>query len=323
MKKFITISIAVLLLVILLACKKDDNKKIGILIYDEHDTFMHEYLSEIKSILGTKDNIEYDVSFAERNQLNQNQQFVNYYNNDFDLIIVNAVDRLSSAAMIEKAEIKNIPLIFINREPQSMLINSVNSYYVGSDSMQTGKLQAELVNIMNEKNEISDFNEDGIIQMIILKGEQGHQDAENRTSEVINGLKDLKINHDILSIEVANWEREQSYLKIEELLNEFEDIELIISNNDDMALGVIDYLVENKIDKDIKIIGVDGTAAGLDAIYNNKMYGTVINDYLEQTRNIDILIDYLLFGKEIDSFNYDNRFQLTKGKIVTKDSNLE
>ena len=35
-----------------------------------------------------------------------------------------------------------------------------------------------------------DKNDDNQIQMVILKGEQGHQDAEKRTSEIIRVLED-------------------------------------------------------------------------------------------------------------------------------------
>lgn len=320
MRKILIISLIIFTSITLGACKNEQNKKIGILIYDQNDTFMQEYLNEIKSILDKKENIIYDIAFADRNQLNQNQQFINYYNQNYDLIIVNAVDRLSSGSMIKKAEIKGIPLIFINREPQALLTKSKNSYYVGSNSIQTGKLQASLVEMLIENNEISDINNDGLIQTIILKGEQGHQDAENRTSEVINELKALQIPYDILSIEVANWERNQAYIKMGQLIDVYDNIELIISNNDDMALGVIDYLKEFEIMENIKIIGVDGTTAGLDAINNGDLYGTIINNYLKQTKDIDILIDYLLFNIQIDDFDYDNRFQLTDGEIILKQS---
>ncbi|VEU79857.1 substrate-binding domain-containing protein [Haploplasma axanthum] len=316
MKRVIKMMLLVLITIIISGCSKGRTKKIGILIYDKEDTFMQEYLSELTKKIDQKSNFKYEVYFAGKNQLLQNKQFLEFYNEDYDLIIVNAVDRLSSYAMIEKAEVKDIPLIFINREPQAVLSNSKNSYYVGSNSLQIGVLQAELVKQMLDTNDLTDINDDGVVQIVILKGEQSHQDAENRTAEVINGLKDLGINYEILTISIGNWERNQVYLKADELFSEYDNVELVISNNDDMALGIIDYLEEKEFIVAPKIIGVDGTVAGLEAIANNKMYGTVVNDYLEQVRTIDILIDYLLKGVILKDFDYDNRFQLINGKII-------
>jgi len=57
-------------------------------------------------------------------------------------------------------------------------------------------------------------------------------------------------------------------------------IELIIANNDDMALGAIDALKASQIPKEEwpGVVGIDGTDAGLDAVRNEEMLGTVYND---------------------------------------------
>lgn len=316
MKKIISYIILITLVVLLSGCKNNSHKKIGILIYDKEDTFMKEYLTSVINTI--EEEYYYEVGFADRNQLKQTSQFINFIDRKFDLIIVNAVDRLQSGSFIEKAEQNNIPLIFINREPQSLLNDSKNSYYVGSDSKNTGLLQANIVKEMVDNNKIKDKNNDGIIQTIILKGEQSHQDSESRTIEFIDSLGKLNISYELLAISVANWDRKQAFDKMKELDQMLDNIELIVSNNDDMALGAVDYLKEKYGEIDLKIIGVDGTNSGLNAIDNNEIYATVTNDIVAQTEAIKKITDYLLKGIIDSDFNYEERFQLIKGEIVKK-----
>ena len=99
-----------------------------------------------------------------------------------------------------------------------------------------------------------------------------------------------------------------------EIYDEFKDsIDLILSNNDDMALGVIDYLKTlEEYDSSLPlyeefypIIGVDATEYGVEAIKNKEMYGTVQNDYETQVEIIVTLIDYLLANKDMSDFPYE------------------
>lgn len=316
MKKIISYIILITLVVLLSGCKNNNHKKIGILIYDKEDTFMKEYLTSVINTI--EEEYYYEVGFADRNQLKQTSQFINFIDRKFDLIIVNAVDRLQSGSFIEKAEQNNIPLIFINREPQSLLNDSKNSYYVGSDSKNTGLLQANIVKEMVFDNKIKDKNNDGIIQTVILKGEQSHQDSESRTIEFIDSLGKLDISYELLAISVANWDRKQAFDKMKELDQMLDNIELVVSNNDDMALGTVDYLKEKYGEINLKIIGVDGTNSGLNAIDNNEIYATVTNDIITQTRAVKKITDYLLKGIVDSDFDYEERFQLIKGKIVKK-----
>ena len=107
------------------------------------------------------------------------------------------------------------------------------------------------------------------------------------------------------------------------------DIDVIISNNDDMALGAIDYLKSlPEYNPDLAlydqfplIVGVDATEVGLNAIVNKEMYGTVRNDYETQVEIIDKLIEYLLNDYDMSSFPYtteSENFYRTDGIKITQ-----
>ena len=53
-------------------------------------------------------------------------------------------------------------------------------------------------------------------------------------------------------------------------------VDVILSNNDAMALGALEALKQNNVDAaNIKVVGIDGTNAGLKAISDGDMAATV------------------------------------------------
>ena len=82
-----------------------------------------------------------------------------------------------------------------------------------------------------------------------------------------------------LANETANWNRAQAAARTAQWLEEFgEGIEVIFSNNDDMALGAIDALADTPQSRWPLIVGVDATAPALEAVAAGQLYGTVHND---------------------------------------------
>lgn len=113
---------------------------------------------------------------------------------------------------------------------------------------------------------------------MLLEGESSHQDAVIRTEWAIRTLKDHGVPVEKLTGGIANWERSQASALMEQWLEAYPDqIELVISNNDDMALGAIDAM-ERMGAKDIQVVGIDGTIPGIEAVESGKMLGTVSSD---------------------------------------------
>lgn len=92
-------------------------------------------------------------------------------------------------------------------------------------------------------------------------------------------------------------------------------IEVILANNDDMALGAVDALHDQGIEAGSSewpmILGVDGTAVGMRAVENGELLGTVINDAKGQAQGMLELARAITAEKELDQ-----RFQLLEGKYI-------
>jgi methyl-galactoside transport system substrate-binding protein len=309
MKRLLLIFILSLILV---SCGSDESAEVPLIIYDMEDDYMQSFEAQIHNAASQRINIQtYDSG---NSQLTQNEQVKMLINESRTPIIVNPVDRLGVHAMINEASTNNIPLIFINREPLYEDLNSYEqSYYIGSDPKESAYLQAEIIMEMFGTNPYLlnhfDKNGDNKIQNIILMGQQGHQDAEQRTKYVIEALEDEDYSLDILDILVADFDYQTAYDTIMDSADTYDkDIELIIANNDAMALGAVDALIELGLIEDtnedgsinhfnepyIPVVGIDGLSEAISYIENGYLYGTVTNDSLSMSLALIDLVDALL-----------------------------
>ena len=297
--------LSLLLLFNLSACgnageKKAKKKiKIGVTLYDSYDTFLTGYMRAFDKEVAEKLAEGYEVNVLQYNaagsQAMQNEQVEEMLQNSCDVLCVNLVDRTAPSEIIDMAKKKDVPVIFFNRELVEEDLNQWNKlYYVGADAKQSGILQGELVleDVKGAEKEGQlppelDRNGDGKLQYLIFEGEAGHQDSIMRTDYVVSTIQDAGIPLDRLDYSIANWSRAEAQSKMMQLYPEFQGkIELILSNNDDMALGVIDAYDKIGVQKDLRpwIYGIDGTKAGLAAIEKGSMRATVYNDEVGQSK---------------------------------------
>lgn len=148
-----------------------------------------------------------------------------------------------------------------------------------------------------------DRNEDGVIQYVLLEGESRHQDSLLRTEYSVQTLQDAGLKLERLDGGIANWVRSQAEAMTKQWLREYgNEIELIVSNNDDMALGAIDAI--QKWNLSFKnIVGIDGTPEGLEAVENEQMLGTIVADYPMHAKVLLAMSRRLAEGESLDGMN--------------------
>ncbi len=299
--------------------------KIGISYYDSYDAFVMGLSQRIENELNTRENIIVKSYDAEQSQFTQNRQVADMIDEGFDVICVNLVDRTAPKKIITMAEDYNVPIIFFNRELVSNDLESwTKLYYVGANASESGQKQAEIVFSYIQEHPEVDKNHDGKIQYVMLEGESGHQDAVVRTDVSVQTLIDDGIVLDKLDFAIANWNRSQAYTKTKQLLTKYNDtIELLLSNNDEMALGAIQALKESDIPQENWpiIVGIDGTIDGLQAVKEGYLIGAVFNDQVSQAKSIADLSYALASNQSLDSLNLKNgRYIRHEYITVTKDN---
>lgn len=261
--------------------------KLGVTLYDQYDTFVsqlmecfNDYATEKEA--ETKIAINIEIYNAADRQLTQNDQVKEMLSDGCDVICVNLVDRTEPTTIIDMAKKENVPVIFFNRElVEEDLERWKQLYYVGAKAFESGIMEGEIAAEAFLENPAVDKNADGIFQYIVLEGEAGHQDSIVRTEYSVSTMIEKGVEVEKLGYAIANWNRAQAQTKMTQMLSEYgEQIELVLANNDDMALGAIDALKVCGMRKETwpVVVGVDGTTVGLEAVKNGEMAGTVYND---------------------------------------------
>ena len=109
---------------------------------------------------------------------------------------------------------------------------------------------------------------------------------------------------------VCNFQRSKAQENVEALLASYgDDIDCIIADNDDEALGAIAALQAHGYLTDdtnyIPVVGVDATAAGQEAIKNGTMLETSLNNPVKLAQSIYKLMYLLENGEEVTTETID------------------
>jgi len=151
--------------------------------------------------------------------------------------------------------IKFIPLIIFNIDPSSISDDLKNSYdklfFLTTDSKQLGTLEGDiLVKQWNSNKDLIDKNNDNVMQHVILQGPPTNTLSLKRTKYALSAINDSGIKTQQLELKDAYWDKELAEILMESLILKYDDkIEVIISNNDAMAIGAIEALQKYRYNK--------------------------------------------------------------------------
>ena len=103
--------------------------------------------------------------------------------------------------------------------------------------------------------------------------------------------------------------RAQAENRMKQMIRQYNDeVELVLSNNDDMAAGAVDAYDELNYTEDNRPVffGVDGTSVGLQAVKDGDFAGTVYNDKEGQASVMAELSVALATGGSLDAITFEN-----------------
>ena len=317
-RKIYVLVLAVAMIVSLMGCGSNNKKtnktmRVGVVTYTSDDPFINAMVEKVKSQLKTMEttnmNVIVSVRSGDNDQREQDEIVDEMIDAGCDVLCVNLVDRTAPANIIKSARQSDIPVIFFNREPvRDDLMQWEKLYYVGCDAKESGDMQGEIAtNYIKNHSEV-DRNGDGKIQYVLLEGEAGHQDAISRTDCSVKTIMEGGVELEKLSYQFADWNRGQAENRMTQLISQYgSQIELVISNNDEMALGAVEAYNNSKISRDRwpVIFGIDGLDDALQAIKQGNMQGTVYNDKEAQAGEIARLAVDLFKGNSLDGHSLD------------------
>ncbi|MGY4674665.1 galactose/glucose ABC transporter substrate-binding protein MglB [Ursidibacter arcticus] len=272
--------------------------RVGVTIYKYDDNFMSLMRKEIEKEATQYKNIELLMNDSQNAQSIQNDQVDVLISKGVKVLSINLVDPSAAPTIVGKAKPDEIPVIFFNKDPGEKVISGYkNAYYVGTNPQESGVIQGDLIAKHWKANPAYDLNKDGKIQYVLLKGEPGHPDAEARTKYVIEQLNSLGIQTQELFNDTGMWDAALAKDKTDAWLSssKAKDIEVIIANNDGMAMGALEATKAHG--KKLPIFGVDALPEVLQLIQKGEIAGTVLNDGVNQGKAIVQMSANLAAGK--------------------------
>jgi len=259
--------------------------RIDMFLYDQ-DVYISSVAASVKATLTGKAILE--VHSAKNEQLIQNEQIDAVLAKKPDALIINLVDMQASGLIADKAKKAGIPVVFFNREPdlKTMAAAYDRTCFVGTIPMEAGKMQGDIIRHLWGKHPDYDRNKDGKFQYIMIQANAYNPEALARSEYSVRRARELGM--DMVQIGdtlLCDWSETQALEAMRLALAVFaEQLELVIANNDSMALGAIAALAELGYNtgepggKFIPVVGVDATEQGLEAIRKGTMSGTVKQD---------------------------------------------
>lgn len=300
-------------------CRQDDSSNsqtiyVGVTYYDQSDIFLNELLDcfkkEIQELESEERKISVTIQGAGGSQRTQDDQVKELIDGGCNVLCVNLVDRTDPSEIIDLARESEIPIIFFNREPVAEdMAQWEQLYYVGAKAEESGTMQGEMAAEAIKANPQVDRNKDGKIQYVVLEGEPGHQDTIIRTENAVEALKAGGIELEKLSYGLANWNRAQAENRMSQMISQYQTkIELVLANNDEMALGAMDaYEKLNYTESTLPLFfGIDGTKVGLEAVRDSRLSGTVYNDKEGQAEAMAKLAEALVTGDGTENMDFEN-----------------
>lgn len=297
----------------------------GVVWYNFADTF----ISNARAVLNNVSKADGTVTVTDADSQNDTTIQDNNMNNIFtqhpDFFVLNNINNAATSQIVEAAKKEDITTIFANTTSPSDedFANYDKLWYVSSASEQSGQnMGNEIVDYFNSHDNW-DRNGNGKVDFILLQGIPTFSDTINRSSyslaaieaagytlgtniggEDVTGVK----GGDSITGVICDFQRQEAQENVEALLSAYgDDIDCILADNDDEALGAIAALQAHGYLTDdsnyIPVVGVDATAAGCEAIKNGTMLGTSLNNPVK-------------LGKAV----YKVMYLLTKGEEVTTES---
>ena len=290
MKKFGMLLGSIILASALVACgeKKEEAKtdaptgeklSIGLTAYKFDDNFIALFRKAFEAeAMAKADTVEVTAIDSQNSVATEKEQIEAVLEKGVKAFAINLVDASAADGIINLLKEKNIPVVFYNRKPSDEAIASYDKlYYVGIDPNAQGIAQGELIEKLWKENPDLDLNKDGVIQYVMLTGEPGHPDAVARTKYSISTLNDHGIKTEELHKDTAMWDTATAKDKMDAWLSgpNGSKIEVVICNNDGMALGAIESM--KAAGKVLPTFGVDALPEALVKIEAGEMAGTVLN----------------------------------------------
>ena len=174
-----------------------------------------------------------------------------------DLMIFVPVDYVAMVPSVQKAVAAGIPIVnYCNR----MAAGKTETYVGSNDEKLAYDVARFAFNAVGNKGKV-----------VILDGVPGAITAQDRHRGYLRALREVK-GMELLAAQPANYSRLQAVQVMENLLQRFPEIDIVLAANDEQGLGAVEAIdAAGRLGK-IKVTGCDATQPGVQSILKGRLF---------------------------------------------------
>jgi len=227
-----------------------------------------------------------------------------------NVLIVNPLDHTALVPAVNAIVKNGVPVFIVDSyiDPTANYITSVMA-----DNQGNGELIGEwAVNKMGKTK----------IKIALISGSQGNPVGREKRLGFIRGFAERQLmtqGHSDLTIVAqgwGNWTNNGGLKAMEDILVANPDINLLIAENDAMAIGALKAINEAGKESDITVAAFDGQKEAYELIKDEKFGATALNSPEELARLVvDAVVRYLNGEKQVDKVLYTHPVLISKENV--------
>ena len=269
MKKLLALALA--LVMVLGAASAFADYKVAFSQIGQESDWRTANTDSIKAAIENHEGWELIYDDAQQKQENQIKALRNFITQGVDVILFTGVVSTGWEEVLKEVNDEGIPLILVDRLPDCIdQIDYVAAF--GGDFVEEGRRQVAwageyLKSIGRGEEEVN---------VVIMEGTTGASAQVGRTEGNLAAIEAYP-NMKVVGQQSGNFTRAEGQALMESWLKSIDKIDVLIAQNDDMALGAVDAIkAAGKVPgKDIIIVGCDSVKAAFDAIVAGDMNATI------------------------------------------------
>jgi len=270
---------------------KSDKVKIGALIRNLNEQFVKDYADNLRKLAAEK-GVDLNLQDAQGDVARQLDQLNTLITQGYKYFVIIPQDTSATEQMAQQIKAAGGGAAFSNIQPSVAALKVGKDFYLASSpELVAGQYQAQIIDEYFTK--YPEKAPGKVLNMLYLLGQLGHPAQISREAGLIDTLKSLGYTVNLIARDTADWSPDKAQEKMDTWLAAHRGkFNLVVAQNDGMALGAVESLITNGlVDNDpsdgtiltFPVIGIDATADALNSMDQNKLYATVLQDSVGQS----------------------------------------
>ncbi len=193
--------------------------------------------------------------------------------------------------VIVKANGAGIPVIIVDTRLDSATLARAGGRivaFIGSDNVDGGRLAGRFV-----ADRLG-----GAGRVAVIEGIPGHETGDSR----LRGFREAVAERPgitIVASQTANWERDQAFNVMQNILEAHPDVQAVFAANDIMALGAVEAIGAASRTDDVIVVGFDAQDDAVTAMREGRMAASIAQHPREMGRRAMLTAHEILRGQTV------------------------